>query len=68
MAEDQPFARVLAWLLRNEGVTPEAVERAISSACDMQLGELTTLDGDGAPMRRAFVYEQLRLLRARHGA
>lgn len=56
---EQRIMRVMAHLIRNEDVAPEAIERAVSSALDMRLGELVTLDGDGAPLRRAFVNEQM---------
>jgi hypothetical protein len=56
------FARVMAWLLRNEGVDAEAIERAVTSARDMQVGDPVTLTDDNAPMRRAFVNEQVGLL------
>lgn len=59
--------RVIAWLVRNEEIaSPEAIERAVTSALDMKVGEAVTLDGDKAPLRRAFVMEQVgRLERAR---
>jgi hypothetical protein len=60
---EQRMERVLAWLLRNEGVPPEAIERAVASARDMRLGEEITLTGEDAPMRRAFVFEQMALLK-----
>lgn len=55
--------RLLAWLLRNEGVEPEVIERAVESARFLRVGESIALMGDAqAPMRRAFVQEQSRLL------
>jgi len=59
---DNRHRRVLAWLLRNEGVDPEAIERAVASALSMRLGELVPLDGENAPLRRAFINEQMRML------
>lgn len=50
--------RVLAHLLRNEGVEPGAIERAVSSAVTMKLGEVTTLTGGDEELRRAFVWMQ----------
>lgn len=58
MMDEQRVMRLLAWLLRNEGVEPEAVERAVRSAVDMRPGDPVTLEGDGSPLRRAFVFEQ----------
>ena len=52
--------RVLAHLIRNEGVDAEAIERAVVSALDMRLGEESTLTGGDHPaMRRAFVMDQV---------
>lgn len=64
MDPTQNMERVLAWLLRNEGVHADAIERAISAAVDMKVGEATCLSGPGpvgvpAAMRRAFVTEQV---------
>jgi hypothetical protein len=68
MIDEQAVCRVLAWLLRNEKVRPESIERAVASAVDMRPGEAVSLTGDGpepASMRRAFVTEQVRLLEHR---
>jgi len=63
MQLEQRTMRVLAFLMREEGVTPEAVERAVASACDMAPGQVVSLRGDeNAPMRRAFLMEQIGLL------
>ncbi len=62
--DEQRLCRVLAWLLRNEQVSPEAIERAISSALDMRAGEVVSLADEGAPLRRAFVNEQVYRLKA----
>lgn len=63
MIDDQRIARVLAWLMRNEGVTPEMIERAVESAVDMHISDTVTLTGDDLhAYRRAFVYEQVHLL------
>jgi hypothetical protein len=62
---EQLVARVLAWLLRNESVTPDAIERAVSSAVDMRPAETPTLDGDHPLLRRAFVNEQVARLECR---
>jgi hypothetical protein len=59
---DNRFRRVLAHLIRNEGVAPEAIERAVASALSMRMGEVVPLDGDGASLRRAFINEQMRML------
>lgn len=56
MVPEQRLQRVLAWLVKEEGVDPAAIERACESARTMRLGEYTSLDGD--PLRRAFVMEQ----------
>lgn len=62
---EQKMCRVLAYLMREEGVTPEAVEHAVASARDMQPGQSVTLEGDeAAPMRREFLFAQLRRLGA----
>lgn len=63
LEEDQRVSRMIAWLLRNEGVSPDAVERAVSSARAMKPGEAVCLDGMDATLRRAFVDECLRRLR-----
>jgi ABC-type xylose transport system substrate-binding protein len=55
--------RTLAWLMRNEGVPADAIERAVTSAHNMQLGESVTLSGTDdaqATLRRVFVQEQVR--------
>lgn len=59
---EQKVQRVLAWLMRNEGVEPEAIERAVASAAGMLLAEDITLCDPGASLRRAFVTEQVRCL------
>lgn len=62
--EYHKMVRLIAWLVRNEHVEPEAIERAVGSAIDMRLGEVASLTGEGAAMRRAFCHEQVgRLLR-----
>jgi CMP-N-acetylneuraminic acid synthetase len=49
--------------MRNEGVTPEMIERAVQSAVDMKIADTVTLSGDDKhSLRRAFVYEQIHLL------
>lgn len=58
------LVRLLSHLIRNEGVAPDAVERAVDSALKMGLGEQASLTGEGPPgvpasMRRAFVQEQV---------
>jgi hypothetical protein len=59
MIEYHRFVRVLAHLMREEHVQPEAIERAIDSAIDMEPSQSASLDGDKpAPMRRAFLSEQ----------
>jgi hypothetical protein len=67
---EQKLVRLIAHLIRNEGVEPEAIERAVSSARAMRLGEVTSLTGgEDGPMRRAFCHEQVGLLiRASKGA
>lgn len=58
--DQHKIQRVLAHLIREEDVAPEAIERAIASAMDMRIGQSAALDGDiHAPMRRAFVTEQV---------
>jgi hypothetical protein len=53
--------RIIAYLLRNEGVSPQAIERAIDSALDMNLGDhICLINDDNTPYRRAFVNEQIR--------
>lgn len=53
--------RMTAHLLRFEGVSPQAIERAVVSAQDMMIGSSVTLSDDD-PTRRAFINEQINLL------
>ncbi len=58
--------RVLAYLMRNENVTPDSVERAISSVSEMEFGDSATLvDDDNYQYRRAFIHEQINLIKDR---
>ncbi len=62
MIPEQRLLRVFAHLLRNEGVEPAAIERAVESARHKRLGEHTTLTGDvpqDATLRRVFCMEQV---------
>lgn len=64
VVNDHKVVRVLAWLMRNECVSVEAVDRAIGSALDMRVGELVALSGtssedSNAIMRHAFLREQV---------
>lgn len=60
---EKHVARILAWLMRNEGVDAEAIERAVLSALAMRPGEMVTLTGGaGELLRRAFVDGQVALL------
>ena len=54
--------RVIAWLVRNENVSVAAVERAVTSAARMDLGEAITLTGtdeNDEVLRRTFVQAQV---------
>lgn len=55
--------RVLAYLLTEEGVAPDAIERAVTSALNMKLGESASLTGlpetEIDTLRRVFVMEQV---------
>lgn len=63
MIPGQHVQRVLAWLIRNEGVAPEAILRAVNSIQDMSPGQIIALSGDpNAVLRGAFVREQTRRL------
>lgn len=58
--------RILAWLMRNEGVSASAISRAIESACTMKLGQRVALDGpeeDDTIMRFHFINSELARLR-----
>lgn len=58
-ADTQAIERLMASLIRDEGVTPAAIERAVTSAENMRPGEHVALGGDEAlPMRYAFVQAQ----------
>lgn len=61
----QRIERVLAWLIRNERVNPDAISRAVSNAVDMRIGEAVALDGDNQAMREAFVMQESRRLQRR---
>lgn len=66
MIYEQRIERMLAHLMRNERVSPEAIERAVTSAVDMRAGEFVSLTGDPlASLRRAFVQEQHKRLEKR---
>lgn len=54
---DQLVPALIAQLLV-EGVEPEQVERAVARVRDLEMGQ--SISGD--PMRRAFAFEQSRLL------
>lgn len=45
-------------LMRNEGVDPVAIQRAVSSARSMKVGESICLTGDDEILRQAFVYQE----------
>lgn len=63
MIDNDRAARVLAWLLRNEDVSPEAIERAVDSSAAMIVGDPVTLVNDSqALLRCAFVYGQITVL------
>jgi hypothetical protein len=62
-SQEQKVTRALAWLIRNEHVSAEAVERAVNSAVDMKIGEAVALTGDtDETMRRAFVQQEAKRL------
>lgn len=53
MIEPMLVARMMAHLLRHEGVSPQMIQRAVLSANDMEVGSSVTLSDDD-PTRRAF--------------
>lgn len=63
MIPEQHVQRVLAWLVRNEGVAPEAILRAVDSVQEMSPGQVIALSGDpNTVLRGSFVREQARRL------
>lgn len=59
MDRQERISRVFAWLMRNEGVDPEAIQRAVTSARNMKIGESVCLTGDGQEvLRQAFVNQE----------
>ncbi len=58
MDRQERISRVFAWLMRNEGVDPEAIQRAVSSARGMKIGESVCLTGDDEVLRQAFVHQE----------
>lgn len=60
MADAQKVQALIAWLVHKEEVDPRAIERAVTFAADLQIGESCTPDDD--PLARAFSMEQTGVL------